>query len=298
METNHVPTKKIRIDGGTQMRAVIDDETVAEYTERYRAGEKMPALIVFYDGENYWLADGFHRIRALIASDTPNALCEIRSGTQREAVLFACGANAVHGIRRTNADKRRAVETMLRDAEWVRWTDRRIANACGVAASFVGDVRKSICSPTTDDASRLVERGGKVYEQSTANIGKRGPNDKPVAPRAVDLDELPVIVAPAREPIMHEAAPAPYREGGAPSPKPAERPRRPAPEVNRDVQEAAISARALCGFMDRASMALNEQNHHIAGFLLSDDDAGALRVSISSLRLALEELEERLGAAA
>lgn len=292
METNHVPTKKIRIDGGTQMRAIIDDETVAEYTERYRSGAKLPPLVVFYDGENYWLADGFHRIRALIASDTPNALCEIRSGTQREAVLFACGANAVHGIRRTNADKRRAVETMLRDAEWVRWGDNRIARQCGVSDRFVNSLRQEASSNRSKiepPPTRLVERNGKVYEQNTANIGKRG------EPRAEATK--PAAPAPPAAPT-----PAPYREGGAPSPKPAERPRRSptpaAPEVNRDVQEAAISARALCGFMDRASMALNEQNHHVAGFLLSDDDTGALRVSIGSLRLALEELEERLGAAA
>ena len=32
----------------------------------------------------------------------------------------------------TNADKRRAVETLLNDAEWATWSDREIARQCGV----------------------------------------------------------------------------------------------------------------------------------------------------------------------
>lgn len=294
METNHVPIKKIRIDGGTQMRAVIDDETVAEYAERYRTGAKMPPLVVFYDGADYWLADGFHRVQALLASETPNALCEIHSGTQRDAVLYACGANAVHGIRRTNADKRRAVETMLRDPEWVRWPDNRIARQCGVSQPFVSALRSSYNDYKIDaDTPRLVERGGKVYEQSTANIGKRSSSDKPVAPRVVDPDELPVIVAPAREPIMHDVAPAPYREGGASAPKPAERLRQ-APVTDTAVREAAISARALCGFLDRATMALGEQSYRIESPLLTAADTEQLRGSVESLRSALNDLDERL----
>ena len=43
--------------------------------------------------------------------------------------------NADHGKRRSNADKRRAVEMMLKDSEWGKWSDREIAAKCAVGAA-------------------------------------------------------------------------------------------------------------------------------------------------------------------
>ena len=39
-------------------------------------------------------------------------------------------------------NKRRAVETLLRDDEWSAKSDRWIADTCGVSADLVGDIRK------------------------------------------------------------------------------------------------------------------------------------------------------------
>ena len=74
--------------------------------------------------------------------------------------LYAVGANASHGLRRTNTDKRRAVVRLLRDYEWSKWSDREIARRCGVANSFVGNVRRQITVlgeqlPTTEEESEL-----------------------------------------------------------------------------------------------------------------------------------------------
>jgi hypothetical protein len=54
----------IRLDGGTQPRAGLDDALVQEYAEAPREGAAFPAVTVYYDGEAYWLADGFHRYHA------------------------------------------------------------------------------------------------------------------------------------------------------------------------------------------------------------------------------------------
>lgn len=66
----------------------------------------------------------------------------MRAGTRRDAILYAVGANATHGLPRSNADKRRAVETMLRDEEWVVWSDREIARRTQTSAPFVAKVRE------------------------------------------------------------------------------------------------------------------------------------------------------------
>jgi hypothetical protein len=66
----------------------------------------------------------------------------VRAGTVRDAILFSLGANRAHGLRVTNADKRKAVGAMLADAEWSAWSDRKIADACGVSQPFVSGMRK------------------------------------------------------------------------------------------------------------------------------------------------------------
>ena len=61
--------ESIRIDGETQSRERINEETVAEFAEAMKgpaAGsvQAWPAVTVFFDGTDYWLADGFHRLLA------------------------------------------------------------------------------------------------------------------------------------------------------------------------------------------------------------------------------------------
>lgn len=175
---------KIRMDGGTQPRAQIFEEVVAEYAEDMKQGSVFPPVTVYYDGEEYWLADGFHRVRAKEAIGEIDITAEVYLGTQRDAVLYAVGANAAHGLRRTNADKYRSVERLLRDREWNRWSNREIAKRCGVSDPFVGKIRSTLNSPldtksneqvflgNMEPSTRLAHRGGKILEIDTTNIGK------------------------------------------------------------------------------------------------------------------------------
>lgn len=94
------------------------------------------------------------------------------AGPRRDAILYSVGANSTHGLRRTNADKRRAVETLLRDEEWQGWSNRKIAEVCGVSEFMVREARPAICEKIAD-TPRKVERNGTTYTQNTANIGKR-----------------------------------------------------------------------------------------------------------------------------
>lgn len=126
----------IQIDGGTQCRAALSDETVAEYAEEVRAGGTLPPVTVFFDGSTHWLADGFHRFHAHRSAGETTITADVRTGTQRDAILFAAGANATHGLRRTNADKRKAVEVLLADPEWSQWSDREIGRRCEVRSSL------------------------------------------------------------------------------------------------------------------------------------------------------------------
>lgn len=64
---SHIALTSIRTDGGTQPRARLNEDQVAEYVEAMESGATFPPLVVFHDGAAYWLADGFHRYHAATA---------------------------------------------------------------------------------------------------------------------------------------------------------------------------------------------------------------------------------------
>lgn len=168
-----LPLARIRTDGGTQARASLDETTVAEYAavmQEYGIAH-FDAIDVVYDGTDYWLADGFHRVQAARRVDTTGQgtiPATIRPGTRRDAVLHACGANARHGLRRSAADKRRAIETLLRDGDWGRWSDREIARHCAVDHKTVAAVRRDLVGTGEIPQSSIRQTGDGRTMQVTA----------------------------------------------------------------------------------------------------------------------------------
>lgn len=184
----------IRIDGGTQSRLELVESVVSEYADHLAAGESLPPVITFFDGVDHWLADGFHRFFAHKKLGLLEVAADIREGTKRDAILFSVGANGKHGLRRTNADKRKAVETLLKDAEWTKWSDNAIAKACGVSDKTVAAHRTSIFGISEDakPSMRTVERNGKTYEQKVSSIGKVKPEAPAEEHAAAIAKPLPV----------------------------------------------------------------------------------------------------------
>jgi hypothetical protein len=123
----------------------LNQATVNEFAEAMEnnAGmEEFPEIVVFFDGKHNWLADGWHRCAAAEKAGLKGGIpASIRKGGLREAILWAVGANAEHGLPRTNADKRLAVETLLKDDEWMGWSDTVIARRAKVSQPYVGKLR-------------------------------------------------------------------------------------------------------------------------------------------------------------
>jgi hypothetical protein len=153
---------KIKIDGGTQSRAKIDQDVVAEYADLIKSGTVFPPITVFYDGVDYILADGFHRYFANRKAGTPNIEVQLHEGTLRDAILFSFSANHSHGLRRTIADKRKAVTAMLEDIEWQDWSDREIAKHCNVSPMLVGTIRKELGA--TKKETKFMRNGKEVTQ--------------------------------------------------------------------------------------------------------------------------------------
>lgn len=171
--------KLLITDAGTQPRVALDTETITEYSDVVKSAIKdereipFPAVTVFRTPEGQIiLADGFHRYFGHKEGKAKEIKCEVREGTIRDAILFSVGANAVHGLRRTQKDKRRAVETLLKDEEWQQWSNVAIAEACGVSEFLVRDLRKPTQQSTS--GARKATRGGKTMSVNTGNIGRKG----------------------------------------------------------------------------------------------------------------------------
>ena len=214
-----IPISAIRLDGGTQSRALLQDGIINEYAAALEDGASFPPVVLFYDGSDHWLADGFHRVRAYLFAGRDTIPADVRQGTRRDAILYSVGANEAHGLRRTNDDKRRAVLTLLNDAEWAMWSDREIARRCNVSDKTVASLR-----PVTADfrsERTYTTKHGTTATMNTSAIGKTAPEKtepkmevEEAEESAVDLRRGPKIVLPggmspvdvARQGMAREAA--------------------------------------------------------------------------------------------
>ena len=118
-----------------QTRAALNEDTVSDYAEAMERGERFPAVTVFTDGAEYYLADGFHRVEALRRIGKKSVMAELQDGDYKAALLYALKANSTHGLRRTNADKRHALEMAWNAREHLFGgdpSDALLADVCGV----------------------------------------------------------------------------------------------------------------------------------------------------------------------
>ena len=161
----NVPAVAIRIDGGTQSRTKINIDAVDDYASKMADGVEFPPVVVFFDGKDHWLADGFHRYHALRKIEKASVRCQVQNGTVRDAILYSFGANGMHGLPMTNEDKWHIVTEMVGDFEWSEWSDREISRRCHVSHIFVAKVRSSI-----DKADEVIE---KAQESSSDEVGRK-----------------------------------------------------------------------------------------------------------------------------
>lgn len=155
-----IDLEKLSIDADLQMRSNgIDIGIVAEYAEAMAAEAQFPAIVVFTDGVSYWPGDGFHRIEAAKRAGRDTIFADVRNGSRRDALLHAAGANSNHGLRRTQADKRQAIVSLLRDPEWSRWSDREIGRTCAVDPKTVAKVRAELTGDIPTDRNYTTRHG-------------------------------------------------------------------------------------------------------------------------------------------
>jgi hypothetical protein len=131
------------LDARLQSRVEINEDAVSEYANDITGGDQFPPVTTFFDGVHFYLADGYHRYHAHKRAGKVSIQCEIINGTLRDAIYYSTAVNAKHGMRRSYADRRKAVMTLLDDFEWSLKSNTEIAKHCGVSISFVSNLRNS-----------------------------------------------------------------------------------------------------------------------------------------------------------
>jgi len=62
----------------------LDLEKVAEYVFQINDGKPVAPVVVRFDGEAYWLQDGFHRVKALRTVGLTEVEAEVLPGTYED----------------------------------------------------------------------------------------------------------------------------------------------------------------------------------------------------------------------
>lgn len=190
-EETKLPLAVIRTDGGTQPRDGLIEEEVDEYVFQLRHKAQFPPIEVVYDGSDYYVWDGFHRLEAHKRAKKTEIAARVQPGTREDAVWLSYRANITHGIRRSPADRQRAVMGALQHPRSSGMTDKHLAAHCGVAVSTISQWRKRLIEEGTlpdPHARQPAEEGASGNGEPGAGSGE---NDELAAADAVQRDPAP-----------------------------------------------------------------------------------------------------------
>lgn len=202
----------------TGIRDGCDDSIAGQYAEAMQEGAVFPPIIVYSDGEKYFLADGFHRVLAAEKLDWREIDAEVREGGRLEAIWFALSANKIHGIRMSRVDVRRAITRALQ--EFPDRSNREIARQIGCGDQLVAEVRAELeanCvihavekTVGADGKLRPAKRKARLAPES---IPSECPADESVAPADTPAVVIPLEAmahdtgAAAEQPVAQETKP-------------------------------------------------------------------------------------------
>jgi len=153
----------INISGGTQSRLSIKEDYVEEIFEKMKDGVEYSPVTIFFDGKEYWLADGFHRYHATRKLGKSSIKCRITNGLLREAILYSKIANNLHGLQPTLQDKIHNAKELIGDFEWGEWSNREIGRICDLSHVTIAKLRVG----KVPEKIKFLDKDGEVKTRAT-----------------------------------------------------------------------------------------------------------------------------------
>lgn len=182
----------IRTDGGTQARVSLNQTVVNEYSDAIKDGDKFPPVVVFYDGAEHWLADGFHRYFAHKALKFAEINAEIHEGTKDDAILFSFQANKHRGLRMNSEDFKSIILRMTHHPIWKEWTNAAIASHIGVSPATISRMKKALGpQPGETSKKKYINKHGQEATIDTDKLKtKKAKEEAPPPPPSDDNEDL------------------------------------------------------------------------------------------------------------
>ena len=147
----------------------LDKDHVADLKAAYEAKQDIARPVAWRmpDG-SFRLAEGFHRFEGASQAGIKSLMFTVLSGTESEYRVHAACSNQGHGLKRSNADKRRSVEVLLK--ELPDHSDRKIAELAGVSHVFVSELRLQVSSDDTSGTKTRTGKDGKNYPVNQSQV--------------------------------------------------------------------------------------------------------------------------------
>lgn len=251
MPANNRQSKATKIedivkDPRLQMRETLTDDAVAEYAAAYLAEEQLPSVEVFDVGGRMMLVDGYHRHEAALIAGVSflRAVC-VGKGDMDTAIWHASAVNPSHGVRRSAADKRRAVRATMNCGYGTDMSNRDVAAHCAVSDPFVAKVRAeweaeqkrnddsganvSTCAPKSAES---LERNPVVKPGAAISANRRAPwDDEPEEQKLNDDSGANVSTCAPKSPESLERKSKRKGRDGKWYPAPGELPHEAPPET-------------------------------------------------------------------
>ncbi len=211
MTERNVPLHAVELASELQTRVEVSAETIAEYAAAYRDGVELPRIVVCQLPDGELLAiDGFHRIQAAVQAGKdwlPARVVEV--DTRLDALWLALSQNHAHGLKRSRADKRRAVELALSHPDAEELSDRQLAKHCGVHHELVASVRQAQVSRTgVADPPRRTDSRGRQQPARRGGSATSTPNTAKSCDRESPRSAPPEPAPPAEARTSATSAPA------------------------------------------------------------------------------------------
>lgn len=169
-----IDLERLNLSSELQMRVDgFNQEHIDSLVEAIGADyESLPAIEVVHDKKSkdagglstYYVWDGQHRVLAARKAGRETFRARVREGKLRDAMQLAAGANGSHGLRRTSADRRHAIELLLKDATWSKRSDRWIAKVVGCSNHVVAACRKRLQVGKCPPDEERIGVDGKSYK--------------------------------------------------------------------------------------------------------------------------------------
>ena len=185
----------VKLDGGTQFRESINQDKVKEYKELMLDDVVFKPIDVVFDGDFYYLVDGFHRYFAIKAMGVNTIEAKVTEGTLQDAIRIARRSNSAHGMPRSIETKRRVVISALNDSENEGLSAREISRECQVSHPFVLSIMKAIeGGNVTTKEEKPTKTSGNVTTPTESSADPKPQMTEDFAPSNEELEANEMMI--------------------------------------------------------------------------------------------------------